>query len=136
VIEVRLLHRKKAASSMLVTLSGMVIEVRLLQKRKAPNPMLVTPSGMVIEVRLLHPEKASSPMLVTGKSSISAGITNSPSAHGLQLVIVTSPSAILYQSSPSVPARTLELRTERTKNNQMECITGFLMMVWFYHIQG
>ena len=33
--------------------------------------------------------------------------------------------------SPSVPARTLELRTERTNINQMECITGLLMMSVF-----
>ena len=69
---------------MLVTLSGMIIEVRLLHPKKAEFPMLVTLSGMVIEVRLLQLLKALSPMLVTGKPSILSGMTSPPSADQLQ----------------------------------------------------
>ena len=49
-----LVQPPKAASPMLVTLSGIVMFVRLEQRVKAPSPMLVTLSGIAILVRLLH----------------------------------------------------------------------------------
>ena len=42
-----------------------VTAVRAEQPVKAASPMLVRLSGILIEVRLVHPEKAFSPMLVT-----------------------------------------------------------------------
>ena len=44
----------KAASSIEVTLLGMVIEVRELHLLKAEFPIVVTPFGMVIEVKDLQ----------------------------------------------------------------------------------
>ena len=58
VMLVRLLQIWKAASPMLVTLSGIVMLVRLVQLKKAQPPMLVTPSGIVMLVRLVQELKA------------------------------------------------------------------------------
>jgi hypothetical protein len=50
----RLVQRKKAPFSILVTLFGMVTLVRLVQREKAPLSMLVTLFGMVTLVRLVQ----------------------------------------------------------------------------------
>jgi hypothetical protein len=54
VTPVRLVHRLKAPSPMLVTLFGMVTLVRLVHQEKAASPMLVTLFGMVTPVRLVQ----------------------------------------------------------------------------------
>ena len=64
-IDVKLLHSRKAISSILVTLFGIVTEVKLEQRKNAEFPILVTLLGMSIDVKLQRPEKALSPMLVT-----------------------------------------------------------------------
>ena len=98
----RLVHPPKAASPMLVTLSGIVMLVRLLQLEKAPTPMLVTPSGIVILVRNSHSKKASFPMLVTGFPSMVPGMISVPDAPVSQSVmVIVSPLASKVRSLTS-----------------------------------
>lgn len=54
VTEVRLLHLRKAASSILVTELGMVTEVRRLQAQKTPDPIHVTLESITTVLILLR----------------------------------------------------------------------------------
>ena len=70
--------------------------VKLSHSQNAPLPILVTLLGISMDVRFEQRENAFFPTLVTGQLSKVDGMVISPLALVAHLVIIASPSDIVY----------------------------------------